>query len=137
MNLFMKNLYKRITLAALIISLIITLPACGKKNNDISDYGTEAVASQEDADDEAEISDEYGSLSDKLGTDKIDWQESFSANGINYKINLMFDVPDKDNVPVYTTKLITDIDKKEKEIVENIFGDSYEEVHEIIREGNV
>ncbi len=132
----MKKLYQNISLSVLIISLILSLSACGKKNNDISDYGTEVVASKEDADDEAGMSDEYGRLSDKLGTDKIDWQESFSANGINYKINLMYDVPDKDNVPVYTMKLITDLDKKEKEIVENIFGDSYEEVHEIIREGN-
>ncbi|MBQ9278677.1 MAG: hypothetical protein IJ224_08585 [Lachnospiraceae bacterium] len=133
----MKKLYQNISLSALIISLILSLPACGKKNNDISDYGTEAVASQEDADDEAGISDEYGSLSDKLGTDKIDWQESFSANGINYKINLMYDVPDKDNVPVYTTKLITNLDEREKEIVDNIFGDNYEEVHEIIKDGDV
>ena len=125
----MKKLYQNISLSVLIISLILSLSACGKKNNDISDYGTEVVASKEDADDEAGMSDEYGSLSDKLGTDKINWQESFDNGGINYKINLMYDVENQDKIPIYTINTLSDTEKKERELLINIFGENYEEVH--------
>ncbi len=128
---FMKKLYHKFTLSVLIISLIISLPACGKKSNDISDYGNQNEATNSDASDDVSG---YGSLRDKLGTDKINWQESINVNGINYKISLMYDVPEQENVPVYVTMPISDFDKKEKEIVEKLFGDDYIEVHETLNE---
>ncbi len=127
---FMKNLYKRITLAALIISLIITLPACGKKNNDISDYGTEAVASQEDADRQEVKANEFGSLSDKLETEKIDWQESFEVGGTKFNVKINYDVPDVGSIPIYTIEAVSDMQKREKDILDTLFGNDYEEVHE-------
>ena len=72
----MKKIHRKAIAMGLIIFIITSTLACGKKNNDISDYGTETVASQEDADSEEVKANEFGSLSDKLETEKIDWQES-------------------------------------------------------------
>ncbi len=127
----MEKIYQKITVSALVFSFIISLSACGKKKNDISDYGNQNEATKSDAVDDMSG---YGSLRDKLGTDKINWQESINVNGINYKINLMYDVPEQENVPVYVTMPISDFDKKEKEIVEKLFGDDYTEVHETLNE---
>ena len=126
-----KKLYKKITLSILSITLIISLSACGKKSEDISDYGNQNKATNSDAADDVSG---YGSLRDKLGTDTINWQETVSAGGIDYKFNIVYDVPDMENVPVYIIMLISDIDKREKELVENIFKDGFEEVHEISKD---
>ena len=48
----MKKLYHKFTLSVLIISLIISLPACGNKSNDISDYGNQNEATKSDASDD-------------------------------------------------------------------------------------
>ena len=126
-----KKLYKKITLSILSITLIISLSACGKKSEDISDYGNQNKATNSDVADDVSG---YGSLRDKLGTDTINWQETVSAGGIDYKFNIVYDVPDMENVPVYIIMLISDIDKMEKELVENIFKDGFEEVHEISKD---
>ena len=126
----MKKLYHKFTLSVLIISLIISLPACGKKSNDISDYGTEAVASQEDADSEEVKANEFGSLSDKLETEKIDWQESFEVGGTKFNVKINYDVPDVGSIPIYTIEAVSDMQKREKDILDTLFGNDYEEVHE-------
>ncbi len=130
----MKKIHRKAILFFMAVSVTVSIAGCGKKKNEISDYGTEAVASQEDADSEEVKANEFGSLSDKLETDNINWQESINVNGINYKIDLMYDIPEQENVPVYLTMSISDFDKKEKEIVEKLFGDDYVEVHEILNE---
>lgn len=130
----MKKLYHKFTFSVLIISLIISLPACGKKSNDISDYGNQNEATNSDTSDDVSG---YGSLRDKFGTDKINWQESINVNGVNYHISIIYDVPEQENVPVYIAESISNLDNKEKEIVKNIFGDNYDEVHKIIKEGDV
>ena len=127
---FMKNLFKKITLSVLIISLIISLSACGKKSENISDYGTEAVASQEDADSEEVKANEFGSLSDKLETEKIDWQESFEVGGTKFNVKINYDVPDVSSIPIYTIEAVSDMQKREKDILDTLFGNDYEEVHE-------
>ena len=85
------------------------MSACGKKSENVSDYGNQNKATNSDAADDVSG---YGSLRDKLGTDKINWQESINVNGINYKINLMYDVSEQENVPVYVAMPISDFDKK-------------------------
>ena len=73
--------------AAVSITLIISLSACGKKSEDISDYGNQNKATNSDAADDVSG---YGSLRDKLGTDTINWQETVSAGGIDYKFNIVY-----------------------------------------------
>ena len=131
----MKKLYHKFTLSVLIISLIISLPACGKKSENISDYGTEAVASQEDADSEEVKANEFGSLSDKLETEKIDWQESFEVGGTKFNVKINYDVPDVGSIPIYTIEAVSDMQKREKDILDTLFGNDYEEVVSFLRDG--
>ena len=125
----MKNLYQKFTLSTLIISLIISLSACGKKNNEISDYGTESIATGEDADNDTLKANEFGTLSDKLETDKINWEESFEAGGVKFNVKLDYEVPEIDSVPIYTITTVADMDKREQEVVDTLFGNDFEEIH--------
>ena len=126
----MKRIHRKAIAMGLITLIITSTLACGKKNNDISDYGTEAVASQEDADSEEVKANEFGSLSDKLETEKIDWQESFEVGGTKFNVKINYDVPDVGSIPIYTIEAVSDMQKREKDILDTLFGNDYEEVHE-------
>ncbi|MBQ9277663.1 MAG: hypothetical protein IJ224_03415 [Lachnospiraceae bacterium] len=126
----MNKIHRKAIAMGLITLIITSTLACGKKNNDISDYGTEAVASQEDADSQEVKANEFGSLSDKLETERIDWQESFEVGGTKFNVKINYDVPDVGSIPIYTIEAVSDMQKREKDILDTLFGNDYEEVHE-------
>ena len=126
----MKKIHRKAILFFMAVSVTVSIAGCGKKKNEISDYGTEAVASQEDADSEEVKANEFGSLSDKLGTEKIDWQESFEVGGTKFNVKINYDVPDVGSIPIYTIEAVSDMQKREKDILDTLFGNDYEEVHE-------
>ena len=130
----MKKIHRKAILFFMAVSVTVSIAACGKKKNEISDYGTESVASQSDSgsigEDNKAKANEFGSLIDKLETDKIEWQESFDVNGVKFNIKLDYDVPDISQVPIYTLETVSDTDKREKEILSVLFGNEYEEIHE-------
>ena len=126
----MKKTHQIFTASALVISLILSLSACGKKNNEISDYGTESIATGEDADNDTLKANEFGTLSDKLETDKINWEESFEVGGTKFNVKINYDVPDVRSIPIYTIEAVSDMQKREKDILNTLFGNDYEEVHE-------
>ncbi len=129
----MGRFFRKIVVLCVVLLLILNFTACGKKNGKISEYGNQdsTVLDKDKENDTADsnISEDIGSLSDKLGTERIEWQDSFDGGGVNYKFNIMYDVPDMEHVPIYKFVTLKDSEAREKDILNNLFGDDYSEVH--------
>ena len=73
--------FRKIVVLCMVLLMILNITACGKKNSKISEYGNQdsSVLDKEEKNDTADsnISEDIGSLSDKLGTERIEWQDSF------------------------------------------------------------
>ena len=125
--------FRKIVVLCMVLLMILNITACGKKNSKISEYGNQdsTVLDKDKENDNADsnISEDIGSLADKLGTKRIEWQDSFDGGGVNYKFNIMYDVPDMEHVPIYKFVTLKDSEAREKDILNNLFGDDYSEVH--------
>ena len=129
----MGRFFRKIVVLCVVLLLILNFTACGKKNGKISEYGNQdsTVLDKDKENDNADsnISEDIGSLADKLGTKRIEWQDSFEVGGVNYKFNIMYDVPDMEHVPIYKFVTLKDSEAREKDILNNLFGEDYSEVH--------
>ena len=113
-------------LSAVLIAVIIS-SGCGIDNNKVDDYG-KSDANGAPSDIESPVL--SGTLKDRLGTDDIIWQDSFEADGVNYNIDIEYSVPDIERFPIYKLSRISDLDSRENEILERLFGDEYSKMQE-------
>ncbi|MBQ9608139.1 MAG: hypothetical protein IJV15_01680 [Lachnospiraceae bacterium] len=115
---------------AVALTIAVMGTGCEKNDNKVIDYGvadgTPATASDGTTDSVAV----QGGLRERLGTENIVWQDSFESGGENYSVDIEYTIPDVERVPIYNFNLLSDVDSKEQEILDNLFEDNYSEVHE-------
>ena len=130
---------------ALAAAMLMSLNACGTKDDyEVAEYGTETAGAAEDDNTQieatveevegetAEESDEKeqnqqsseGTIADRLGGNKLSFQQDISANGINVKIDINYEAGNVGRIPIYKVRKSGKEDIHEEKIVENIFGDS-------------
>lgn len=121
----------------ILLSGLLAMSGCGKKVDTIEEYGGQTVAESSTTGTDSTVSEEgasgtegsvtsssIGTLSDKLGGDKVSFKDSVEVQGQFINIDINYDVPDVEAIPTYKIKPITAENLKEDEIVANIFGDT-------------
>ncbi|MBR0146986.1 MAG: hypothetical protein IJM25_10030 [Eubacterium sp.] len=145
----------RASVIAALLCMGFALSACGSKGAEqISEYGGGEVSSREagqepasgkpegtetgdtqnsgtmdhDAAMEAAESKSNQSLREKLGGEKVTYNDSFSVGKLAVNMNVEYEVPDVETVPSYLAKTPDTATISEAELVKNLLGDSAEEV---------
>lgn len=124
-------------LTSLILSGLFVMTGCGKKVEQIEDYGGQTAVESSTTGTDNTVSEEgtsetegsvtsssIGTLSEKLGGDKVSFKDSVEVQGQFINIDINYDVPDVEAIPTYKVKPITAENLKEDEIVANLFGDT-------------
>ncbi len=124
-------------LTSLILSGLFVMTGCGKKVEQIEDYGGQTAVESSTTGTDNTVSEEgisetdgsvtsssIGTLSEKLGGDKVSFKDSVEVQGQFINIDINYDVPDVETIPTYKVKPITAENLKEDEIVANLFGDT-------------
>ena len=118
-------------LVGLFLAALLALPACGKTDTVVTDYGatesTNTASNSEDtnkkSDNGSGLPDSSGkTLSEMLGGSQLEYSNNFSIDGKSAEINVIYNVNDTNNIAVYNVEPLTAENVNENEIVEKIFG---------------
>lgn len=121
----------------ILLSGLLAMSGCGKKVDTIEEYGGQTVEQIENTGVENTGSEEAssetsggvtgvdeGSLSEKLGGEKLSFKDSVEVQGQFISIDLEYNVPDIDRLPTYRVTPMTSESIKEDDIVNNLFKDT-------------
>ena len=122
----------------ILLSGLLAMSGCGKKVDTIEEYGGQTVEQIENTGVENTGSEEAssetsggvtgvdeGSLSEKLGGEKLSFKDSVEVQGQFISIDLEYNVPDIDRLPTYRVTPMTSESIKEDDIVNNLNSDIF------------
>lgn len=126
--------HKRFICSILSAIMCLSFSACGKNDTLVESYGgvenSKEVSENVSSENDAIATQNYASLQDFYG-EKVEWNDEFAVNGIPFKVNCLYDIPDAECLNVYNNKLLDDGKADEESIVKSLFGSTAKKLEEI------
>ena len=132
---------KAIRSVAIMFTLTMLISGCGNKDDDFevdyyggtagSESGSDEASGDIDEDTEGDTAasssagSEVGNLAERLGGEKLQYNDSITVNGATINFNLSYTASTSiESIPTFSGTPLRDTDVNEEEIVKNIFGDT-------------
>ena len=130
---------KRIISSLLSLILCLSVAGCGKSEEAVTvdEYGGKDISSSETAavvsEDEIKLGD--GSTVRDIYGERVEWEDAFAVNGISFKVDAYYNVPDLASMKVFENERLTEEEDNEETMVKSLFGDSVKKI-DVIRYTN-